>query len=865
MPAPHSLVLEVPPDGVTFSPPAWPGLRLGPGRPALRLGDREQPLRLAAREALPAGGWRLTWAAPGGHAQLVQDLTPLAPAGWRVHSVLHYAGPTPTTLAHVVLWRACAPRGSALALGDDAARTRILENNQYAGQVRSLGQLLSGVDGRRALNGQPGMFHSQTVTVFDHRAHGAALLIGFTSFARFLGLIEGRSRAASARRAGKTAANVDPSAAGAAFLHLRPPALPAKAGLAELQLLLAGGGIRLEPGAVVELEDCELHAGPDPFDLLDAYADATARRYPVRGMPAPFANWCSWYPYRLRVSEERVLATARAAAARHLPELGLRFVQVDLGWERDNVPSYFEENERFAHGLKWLADQLRAHGVRLGVWQGLGCVSAQHPVAREHPDWLVRGADGQPRSTGKWYWEPHDEIYALDITHPDAFAWLRTQVESLAARGAEYLKWDFGGIVVCDGQRHDAAVAVSGTLEGMRRTSAMVRTAMRDALVLDCTCMETANLGHFPMLYTNMDTGNTGLGFQHLRTVLGSAATHLFKNRRWGLLQPSCLVVGLPGTLEEARLRATIAFLFGGHMDISDNLCTLPEDRWQVLTAVMPPIPTRTRVPDLFHPLRIGPCGAWMPGNSPTAVGAWTDEPQGPLLWSTPLAADWDEWQLVAVCHFFAGNDSGAVRSDWLRFAVDFAALGLDPAGEYWAYEFWSGQFLGTLPVPPRPADDYRHPGDAALLLNDAGPGRLDLSFVGPAVKLLVLRRPRPHPWPVGTSFHASGGQELADVTWDAATRTLRGTLRRPPGQQGFIAFAALPTVALPGASAGDSVARAMARATDTARLAATVGGVPVALRAGAPGSALLPITTAADATAWTLTLTDPHGKAVNP
>jgi len=45
----------------------------------------------------------------------------------------------------------------------------------------------------------------------------------------------------------------------------------------------------------------------------------------------------------------------------------------------------------------------------------------------------------------------------------------------------------------------------------------------------------------------------------------------------------------------------------------------------------------------------------------------------------------------------------------------------------------------------------------------------------------------------VGTSFHQSGGRELADVRWDARTRTLSGRLRRPKGERGFIMIAGLP------------------------------------------------------------------------
>ena len=158
------------------------------------------------------------------------------------------------------------------------------------------------------------------------------------------------------------------------------------------------------------------------------------------------------------------------------------------------------------------------------------------------------------------------------------------------------------------------------------------------------------------------------------------------------------------------------------------------------------------------------------------------------------MRADWDEWTLVAVMNWTepateAGSGVGLAR----RYQVELTRLGLPASAKLWAYEFWSGQFLGVIPRAARPEADYRHPGDFMNPILESGPGLLDIGFHGPAVKLLVLRRPRPHPWPVGTSFHQSGGRELSDVRWNAATRTLSGKLLRPKGEPGFILIAGTP------------------------------------------------------------------------
>jgi len=288
-----------------------------------------------------------------------------------------------------------------------------------------------------------------------------------------------------------------------------------------------------------------------------------------------------------------------------------------------------------------------------------------------------------------------------------------------------------------------------------------------------------------------MDTGNTGLGWRHLREVYTSFACHLFKHR-WALLQPSCLVTGLPGTLEEARVRATATFMGAGHVDLGDNLTNLPEDRWAVLLASLPPNDTPAVPVDLFTPIETGTLPyLQLIKEQPETPPRVEPDPQGACVWALPVRAAWDEWTLVAFFNWTEPPREEGSRVDLARrFRVAFERLGLDAGENYWAYEFWSGQFLGEVPRASVATNAYRHPGDFADPLQPAGPGVLDIGFHGPAVKLLVLRRPRKHPWPVGTSFHQSGGRELCDVRWNARTKTLSGVLVRPKGESGFIMIA---------------------------------------------------------------------------
>nr|MBP9912730.1 alpha-galactosidase [Opitutaceae bacterium] len=712
----------------------------------------------------------------------------------RLTSTLRNTGTQPLTLNAVRLF------GSRrLGLGPSPADTRILEQNAYLGRVRTPRQMLTGSDHLKATDGTTGAFVSQTHTVFYNHATRSALLLGFETIDRWLPQFTARMFAATGGEFSGMD-NVDGGAAQTQATASNPTGrVPA---FREFTIGFDGGDYVLNPGETLALGDFVIATGRDPLALLDAHGRRIKARNHLPDPPAPFANWCSWYPYRLRVTDDLVVETARAARQRNLHQLGLRYVQVDLGWEKDNVPSFFEENERFARGLGWLSAQLRAHGFDLGVWVGVLCIAETHPIATEHPEWLLRGADGQPRNNYNWFWAPFCPIYALDVSHPGAQEWLRENFTRLAEKGVRFVKWDFAGVVADQALRgrHDPQMVNARAREAVRAAFRIAQAALdsqgEKTHMIDCSATDYAGAGIASLNYVVMDTGNTGLGWRHLREVYTSYACHLFKHH-WALLQPSCLVVGLPGTLEEARIRATVTFMGGGHVDLGDDLTTLPEDRWAVLLATLPPNDTPARPVDLFEPVATGLLRYLaMIKASPLEPPRGAADPQGACVWSLPVTTDWDEWTLVAVFNWTeppaeAGSGVNLAR----RFRVAFTRLGLPKTAQLWAYEFWSGQFLGTIPRAEQPAEAYRHPGDFGHPIIESPAGFLDLGFHGPAVKLLVLRKPRAHPWPLGTSFHQSGGRELSDVKWHAQTRTLSGKLHRPKGESGFI------MIAIPGAT----------------------------------------------------------------
>lgn len=734
----------------------WETFFLGGLAPSLRLDGEEAALGRCRIDAA-TGSWRVSYDFPG-RALLNLVFVPAENGGLRLRSSLRNTSGKEIVLSAVDLLSTRAAEKRA-EFGADGGAVRVLEQGNYWGRVVPLvaERPLEAVKGGGEPGGapEPVRHSSDFVSLVYDRATRNAFLAGFESSERWAGRIE--------INAGET-------------------------GGTTWRIGFDGGDLTIGRDKTVAFEPVIFLTGKDPWRMLELYADDVAQLHPDTPLSAPPVSWCSWYPYRLGVTEDRILDTARIAAERLKP-LGLSIIEIDLGWEAKQLPSTFEENAQFPHGLKWLSGELGKHGFKLGVWCAPFSISEYDPVASEHPEWLAKDQSGAPFNQGEWFWQPHGKVFILDLTHPGAQDHLRTKMRSLYERGVRYLKSDFIGCV-SDGRarnRHDTRIVGGGGLEAGRIGARIIRESLPDALLLNCGGPEMPGTGHWPLLYSCSDTGNTGFiptTFQEMNYQ--AVASHLFKNGRWGILQPSCLCVGLPGTVEDARLRATVAFLAGGQVDISDTLVSLPEERWQILTSALPPLGLTARPVDLFDSVG-GPAEY---GNaSSTARGAMSqtgfkEYPPG-SVWHLRVKADWDEWDLVGVFNY--ENTASDKTPKISRFQIPFSRLGLPADARRWGYEFWSRQFLGTLPGKRINPGGYEHPGDVQDLTVGDAPGLLDIAFFGPGAKLICLRTPRPHPWVVGTSFHQSCGSELKNVVWNEPAMTLSGEVHRPRGETGLV------------------------------------------------------------------------------
>jgi hypothetical protein len=506
-------------------------------------------------------------------------------------------------------------------------------------------------------------------------------------------------------------------------------------------------GHRLKTGERIVSEKLFLGVYRSPFDGLEAYATLAGAAMKVKLPSMPPMGWCSWYAYRLKVTEEIVLQSARLIK-KHFGGYPFEYVQVDHGWQfRDICGHWLETNDRFPHGIEWLAGQLKKLGYKTGLWLGAFCLCESAPVMKEHPEFATQSVNGGPRcSPYTWPWPPHERLYTLDPTHPGAQRFLKRSFGGLRRAGVRYWKVDFTW-GIADAAKDCAyydPTAIKGA-ETYRKGCGVVSKAVEGDYLYWCSNPINLGYGLSATSMTACDIGNTGFrlakavegrteDLNFFRQNLTTIGARLFMHKRLFLINPDVVEVGGLGDIEEGKIRLTLVALAGGQVFLGDVLTELKQKHWDLLEKCIPPYGHAARPVDLFE-------HSW-----PSSY---------PHIWHLPVKTAWGRWEVVGLFNLTTGP---------AETTVEFASLGLEADRDYLVYEFWSKRFIGrrrnSVTVPMKPA----------------------------TTQLLMVREAPEHPMVLSTDMHyTQGGMDLAGVRYDAKSQTLTGTARRQKGSRGNV------------------------------------------------------------------------------
>lgn len=204
-------------------------------------------------------------------------------------------------------------------------------------------------------------------------------------------------------------------------------------------------------------------------------------------------------------------------------DLGLEFFTLDAGWMM-RLGEWVPKPDAFEQGIEVLSAHAHARGLRFGIWMGFGAADAQSPVARDHPDWLARDANG-PITTDFGGW-------ALCLGDPRVREWILAEVDRVVGDyGVDWLLRDFTVITRCTdlGHTHGAGDGEWASTAGYYAVLDELRRR-HPKLILE-NCWDGGNMFDFGMVarHDTSATNDRNNAFGNRQAVFG--ATYLVPPR----------------------------------------------------------------------------------------------------------------------------------------------------------------------------------------------------------------------------------------------------------------------------------------------------------------------------------------------
>ncbi|MDR0999999.1 MAG: alpha-galactosidase [Clostridiales bacterium] len=157
------------------------------------------------------------------------------------------------------------------------------------------------------------------------------------------------------------------------------------------------------------------------------------KRWALTKRPVQLNNWEGTY---FDFTMEKLLSIARVAA-----EVGVEMFVLDDGWfgKRDNDKSglgdWFVNETKLLGGIKHLADEINAMGLKFGLWFEPEMVNPDSDLYRAHPDWCIHVPE-------RIHSQSRNQL-VLDFSRGDVRKHIYGMIKDvLSSANIEYVKWD---------------------------------------------------------------------------------------------------------------------------------------------------------------------------------------------------------------------------------------------------------------------------------------------------------------------------------------------------------------------------------------------------------------------------------------
>ncbi|HEV2322659.1 MAG TPA: alpha-galactosidase [Terracidiphilus sp.] len=129
----------------------------------------------------------------------------------------------------------------------------------------------------------------------------------------------------------------------------------------------------------------------DPRWVMPSYTSQILMKKGARYQPPWIYN--TWEPFQRGISREITLDLIAIAG-----RMGIDVFTIDDGWQAD-----YGENainlRSFPNGLEEIQAAVEKQGMRLGLWSPVAAISTNTEVYKQHPEWVCKDRDGNPKIT----------------------------------------------------------------------------------------------------------------------------------------------------------------------------------------------------------------------------------------------------------------------------------------------------------------------------------------------------------------------------------------------------------------------------------------------------------------------------------
>ncbi|MGI5959747.1 MAG: glycoside hydrolase family 36 protein [Massiliimalia sp.] len=311
--------------------------------------------------------------------------------------------------------------------------------------------------------------------------------------------------------------------------------------------------------------------------------------------PAAF-HWCSWYYYYSELDQEQ-LEDNMAGFPKVDPNREMNYIQIDAGYF-NHVGDWLIPRAYFAQGMQKAFDTIIGAGYRPGVWIGPFMVGNRSEVAKNHPDWLLKGLDGNP--VIQWVfdnepklWGYQDEAYyILDSSHPEAMDYLRQVFRTMKNWGVQMFKTDFMLWGYQDSTKVRRYTPGKTSVEYFREVLTMIREEIgEESYWLGCIAPFFPFIGFADGMRIGGDIGSSWDGDFSPQNMMASVKGNRFANNRLYQIDPDSILLRdfhIRLTQRDIYSLALFEAFSGGCVYTSDPLHQLPEDRQKLFWFVKP-------------------------------------------------------------------------------------------------------------------------------------------------------------------------------------------------------------------------------------------------------------------------------------